>query len=82
MPSPIVLKVEFEPSGTDIPVLSNAQIVDDNTAIVSWPVDVWFEGSRTFQADLEFGTRRIEKITLDPYARFPDRDPSDNVWPR
>ena len=82
MPSPIVLKIEFEPSGTDIPVLSNAQIVDDNTAIVSWPVDVWFEGSRTFQADLEFGTRRIEKITLDPHARFPDRDPSDNVWPR
>ncbi len=82
MPSPIVLKVEFEPSDTDIPVLSNAQIIDDNTAVVSWPSDVWFNGSRTFQADLEFGMRRIRKITLDPYGRFPDRDPSDNVWPR
>jgi len=43
---------------------------------------VWFNGSRTFNADLAFGTRKIEKITLDPQCRFPDRDPTDNVWPR
>ncbi len=42
---------------------------------------VWFGGSRTFRADLDFGPRRIEKVTLDPYCRFPDRDPTDNVWP-
>jgi hypothetical protein len=45
-------------------------------------VDVWFAGSRTFAAELTFGGRAIEKITLDPGCRFPDRDPSDNVWPR
>jgi hypothetical protein len=45
-------------------------------------VDVWFNGSRTFTAQLDFGTRNIEQITLDPYCRFPDRDPADNVWPR
>jgi hypothetical protein len=27
-----------------------------------------------------FGGRKIEKITLDPSGRFPDRDPKDNVW--
>jgi hypothetical protein len=45
-------------------------------------VDVWFSGSRTFTAQLDFGTRNVEQITLDPYCRFPDRDASDNVWPR
>ncbi len=37
---------------------------------------------RTFEAELDFGGRAIEKITFDPFGRFPDRDPSDNVWPR
>ena len=46
------------------------------------PVDVWFAGSRTFAAVLDFGGRSIEKVTLDPGCRFPDRDPGDNVWPR
>jgi hypothetical protein len=44
-------------------------------------VDVWFGGSRTFTAELDFGGRAIERITLDPYGRFPDRTPADNVWP-
>jgi hypothetical protein len=43
---------------------------------------VWFNGSRTFKADLDFGGRKIAKITLDPFGRFPDRDTNDNVWPR
>ena len=46
------------------------------------PVDVWFGGSKTFEAELDFGDRRIEKITFDPFGRFPDSDPTDNVWPR
>ena len=62
--------------------MSNAEMVDATTARVTWPVDVWFSGSRTFDAVLDFGGRSIEKITFDPGARFPDRDPSDNVWPR
>ena len=61
---------------------ANARMVDANTAIVTWPVDVWFDGRRTFDAVLDFGPRSIERITLDPHGRFPDRDPSDNVWPR
>jgi hypothetical protein len=45
-------------------------------------VNVWFSGSKTFLATLDFGGRAIRKITLDPFGRFPDRDTADNVWPR
>jgi hypothetical protein len=81
MPSPVVLKVELAP-GNGSPRMSNAQMLDANTAIVTYPVDVWFGGSKTFRADLDFGGRTVQKVTLDPNCRFPDRDPSDNVWPR
>ena len=57
-------------------------MMDSVTAIVTWPVDVWFAGSQTFKADLDFGGRKIERITLDPCCRFPDRDPTDNVGRR
>ena len=82
MPSPVVLKVEFAADGPAIKPMANAKMIDDKTALVTWPVDVWFSGSRTFQAPLDFGGRTITKITLDPACRFPDRDPSDNVWPK
>jgi hypothetical protein len=80
MPSPVVLEVQFAPSGPAIEPMPNARMIDDATAIVTWPVDVWFGGSRTFDAELDFGPRAIQKITLDPAGRFPDRDPSDNEW--
>src|SRR5436190_252135 len=82
MPSPVVLKVEFAADGPAIKPMTNAKMLDDKTATVTWPVDVWFLGSRTFQAPLDFGGRAITKITLDPGCRFPDRDPADNVWPK
>jgi hypothetical protein len=82
MPSPVVLKVQFAPDGPPIKPMSNATMSDAATAIVSWPVDVWFTGSRTFDAVLDFGGRAIASITLDPSCRFPDRDPGDNVWPK
>jgi len=82
MPSPVVLKVRFAPAGPAIRPMRNAVMVDSATAVVTWPVDVWFGGSRTFQAVLDFGPRRIERIIFDPACRFPDRDPSDNMWPR
>jgi hypothetical protein len=82
MPSPVVLKVEFAPTGPSIARMANAQMLDNTTAIVSWPVDVWFNGNRTFAATLDFGPRSIQRITLDPFRRFPDRDARDNVWPR
>jgi hypothetical protein len=82
MPSPVVLRVHFAPSGPAIRRMPNATMTDAATAVVTWPADVWFAGSRTFSAQLDFGGRRIERIVLDPRCRFPDRDPSDNVWPR
>lgn len=82
MPSPVVLKVEFEPSGVAIQRMENSRMVDSTTAIVTWPVSVWFNGSRTFAATMDFGGRAIRKVTLDPFGRFPDRDPADNVWPK
>jgi hypothetical protein len=82
MPSPVVLQVKFASTGAPINPMPNAEIKDATTAVVTWPVDVWFKGSRTFQATLDFGTRRIESVWLDPSCRFPDRNPSDNVWPK
>lgn len=82
MPSPVVLKVRFASAGATIRAMRNAVMTDSVTAVVTWPVDVWFGGSKTFNAVLEFGARPIEKISLDPQCRFPDRDVTDNMWPR
>jgi hypothetical protein len=82
MPSPVVLRVRFAPTGTAITPMRNAVMIDSVTAEVTWPVDVWFSGRRTFDAVLQFGRRPIEQVLFDPRCRFPDRDPSDNVWPR
>ena len=68
MPSPVVLKVQFAPKGPAIKPMANAKMTDSVTAIVTYPVDVWFAGSKTFKADLDFGGRKIEKITLDPFS--------------
>jgi hypothetical protein len=81
MPSPIVLKVTLAATGPAVKAMANATMTDARTAIVTWPVDVWFDGRRTFEAVLDFGGRSIESVTLDPMCRFPDRDPDDNVWP-
>jgi hypothetical protein len=82
MPSPVILQVKFEPTGPAIRTMKNAQVADSATAIVTYPVDVWFGGSRTFVAQLDFGKRKIQRVIFDPNCRFPDRDPADNVWPR
>jgi hypothetical protein len=82
MPSPVVLKVRLAATGPAIKPMANAKMTDDHTALLTWPVDVWFNGSRTFKAVLDFGPRPIEAIQLDPGCRFPDRDPGDNVWPK
>ena len=92
MPSPIVLKVEFGPAQGPTPPPSSTALaaggvrstrwIDANTAIVTFPVDVWFTGSRSYVAALDFPNRAITRITLDPFGRFPDRTAADNVWPR
>ena len=69
-------------TGPAIEPMPNAVMQPDGSAIVTWPVDVWFDGSRSFEAALQFGARAIEKITLDPGGRFPDASKADNVWPR
>ncbi|MFI5210922.1 MAG: M1 family peptidase, partial [Gemmatimonadales bacterium] len=81
MPSPVILKVDFAAEGPALKPMTNA-VLEGNSATVTWPVDVWFDGRRTFEAELDFGGRKIERITFDPQARFPDRNPADNVWPR
>ena len=82
MPSPVVLQVRLAPKGPPIKKMANSRMTDSVTAVVTYPVDVWFTGSRTFKATLDFGGRRITQITLDPFGRFPDKDTTDNVWPR
>lgn len=82
MPSPVVLQVKLSSNGPALKPMSNSRMIDATTAVVTYPVDVWFNGSRTFQANLDFGGRAIESITLDPGGRFPDRDVRDNIWPR
>jgi len=82
MPSPVVMRVDLAPTGAPVKPMANSRMLDPRTALVTYPVDVWFGGSRTFQANLDFGGRAIAKITLDPEGRFPDRDSRDNIWPR
>jgi len=82
MPSPVVLRVELAASGPAVRPMDNATMIDDTTAIVTWPVDVWFDGSRTFDAVLDFGGRAVRSVTFAPFGRFPDTNPADNVWPR
>jgi hypothetical protein len=82
MPSPVVLEVTLAPTGATVRPPANATMTSDTTAIVRWPADVWFPGSRTFTATLDFGGRAVTRVKLDPQCRFPDRDPADNVWPR
>ena len=80
MPAPVVLRVTLASAGAPIKAMPNSK-VDGNVALVTFPVDVWFNGSRTYRAVLDFG-RAITNIQLDPSCRFPDRDATDNVWPR
>ena len=92
MPSPVVLKVQFAPAQGPTPAASSTALagggtrstrwLDANTAIVTYPVDVWFTGSRSYVTVLDFPNRAVTRITLDPFGRFPDRNAADNVWPR
>jgi len=82
MPSPVVLEVKFAATGPALRPMKNAVMTDSVTARVTWPVDVWFSGDRRFIANLMFGARPIDSITLDPDRRFPDRKPADNRWQR
>jgi hypothetical protein len=81
MPSPVVLAVECRRSGRPIAPIPSGRRVDPFTAIVTYGVDVWFPGTRTFTARFDPGCD-VDRVTLDPFHRFPDHDACDNVWPR
>lgn len=82
MPSPVILRVQLAAKGGAIAPMSGAKKVDSLTYDVTYPVDVWFAGAKTFTANLNFGARKIERVTFDPGRRFPDRNPCDNTWPK
>ena len=63
MPSPVVLKVRFGPGTAPIRAMANAKMTDPSTAVVTWPVDVWFNGSRTFQATLD-ATQEVPPVAV------------------
>lgn len=67
MPSPVVLKVTFK---------------DKTDQTFTFPVDVWFNGSKTYKAVLDLKGKAFDKIQLDPGGRFPDHNVADNAWPR
>ena len=50
MPSPVVLKVEFAPGAGAIARCATPMSRRATRAVVTYPVDVWFGGSRTFDA--------------------------------
>jgi hypothetical protein len=81
MPSPVVLDITFSGRPPSVGGMKNAK-VSGNTIRVTWPVDVWFDGRRTFDAVMRFSGQKIVKVVVDPDARFPDSDQADNVWPR
>ena len=85
MPSPVVLEFKLG-KGADLKPVASAKgqvsIIDDGTIRVTWPVDVWFSGERSFKATLSTGNRKVDSVMFDPGCRFPDHDPSDNVWPK
>jgi hypothetical protein len=81
MPSPVVLAVRLAAEGPAVPPVAGGRMLDDRTLLVTYPVDVWFGGQRTFEAVLDLGGRAVDSVILDPHGRFPDRNPEDNVWP-
>jgi hypothetical protein len=82
MPAPIHLRVQLAAQGPALRVPLGARQVGPLEYDMTWPVEVWFDGRRSHALTVDFGGRAVERITLDPQGRVPDRDPSDNVWPR
>jgi hypothetical protein len=85
MPSPIVLDLKVAGGGnvSAAPIgghSATVQMINDQTVRVTYPVDVWFPGSRTLRVELNLGGRSLEGVTLDPDGRFPDKKPADNRW--
>lgn len=81
MPSPVVLDITFAGSPPSLAGMKNATVAG-NTVRLTYPVDVWFGGARTFDAVLRLKGQKVTKVVVDPARRFPDTNEGDNVWPR
>jgi hypothetical protein len=82
MPSPIIVHLKVVAQGPALRLPAGARQVDATTIEFRQPVESWFDGRRAQRFELDLGGRTVEGLQLDPGRRFPDRDPSDNVWPR
>jgi hypothetical protein len=82
MPSPIVVHVMLEDVDGAVRMPENSRLVSRSTMEIRLPVETWFDGRRSHVMEVDLGPRKIIGLQLDPGRRFPDRDPSDNVWPR
>ena len=81
MPSPVVVDVTFA-EARSASGLQGAEQLDERTLRVTRPVDVWFEGARTYELRIPGAVGDLEQLQLDPRGRFPDRARADNAWPR
>ena len=86
MPSPVILEFKLAKGGATLkPVVDTSpelEMKDVDTLVATWPVDVWFNGARSFKATVDTGGRKVESVMFDPGCRFPDHDVTDNVWPK
>jgi len=90
MPAPVVVDVEYVSEISELGTRSSAGVppgatfetIDAHTERITYPVSIWFDGGRTVEVVLPVDPTGIVKITLDPKGRFPDKDPTDNEWPR
>ena len=90
MPAPVVVDVEYVSeiselgarSSAGVPLGATFETIDAHTERITYPVSIWFDGGRTVDVVLPVDPTGIAKITLDPNGRFPDKDLTDNEWPR
>ena len=82
MPSPVVLRGEVRGERPGVRPMKNAVMRQPHRdGDVAGGRLVQREAGRSRRTWTSAGAK-IEKIMLDPGQRFPDRDSSDNVWPR
>ena len=64
-----------------MPVLLRLTLEDGSTLSERIPVEVWLNGKRTASIDVETSSP-VVRVDIDPEARFPDIDRTNNVWKR
>ena len=77
----IVLDVRDE-GDLAMPLIVRVDWTDGSYSVITYPADLWFDGSRSLMTRIPVKGRTMKSVTLDPDNRFQDLDRSDNVWPR